>query len=59
MIHPDLSRAEQVRFAATGAGFLGSSLEYLQNLQINFAAIGIADTEVDSLLAEAQAYCGV
>ena len=56
MIDPDLSRAEQVRFAATGTGFLGSSLEYLQNLQINFAAIGVADAEVDSLLAEARAY---
>lgn len=51
----DLTRAEQVRYIATGAGFLGTSLEYLQGIARQFKALGIDDPAVSSLLAEAEA----
>ena len=57
-IRPDLTRAEQVRYLATGAGMLGTSLAYIENLAAQFAALGIDDPEVASLLAEARAYAG-
>ena len=57
-IRPDLTRAEQVRYLATGAGMLGTSLPYIENLAGQFAALGIEDPEVASLLAEARAYAG-
>jgi cation transport protein ChaC len=56
LIHPDLTRAEQVRYLATGAGFLGSSREYLENIAAHFAALGIADTEVTGLLEDVRAF---
>jgi len=56
LIEPDLTREEQVRFLATGTGFLGSSLDYLRNIDKKFAALGIRDEEVASLLREAEAY---
>ena len=45
-IRPDLTRAEQVRYLATGAGILGTSLAYIENLAGQFAALGIDDPEV-------------
>ena len=56
MIDAAMTRDEQVRYAATGHGFLGSSLEYLENIQAKFAALGIRDPEVDNLLRAAEAY---
>jgi len=56
MICPDLTRAEQVRYIATGRGFLGTSLEYLENLAAHFAALGIEDQEISGLLADARAF---
>ena len=56
MIRPDLTRAEQVRYLATGAGVLGTSLAYIENLAAQFAALRIEDPEVTSLLTEARAY---
>ena len=53
-IRPDISRAEQVRFTATGTGILGSSLECIQNLADHLTALGIDDREVFSLLEEAK-----
>jgi cation transport protein ChaC len=55
-IRTDLTRAEQVRYLATGVGMLGTSLQYIENLAGHFAALGIEDPEVTSLLAEARAY---
>ncbi len=55
-IRPDISRAEQVRFIATGTGVLGSSLEYIQNLADHLTALGIDDPYVFSLLDEAQSF---
>jgi len=56
MICPDLTRAEQVRYIATGKGFLGTSLEYLESLAAHFAALGIEDQEISGLLADARAF---
>lgn len=56
VIEPDLTREEQVRFVATGTGFLGSSMEYLRNIHQKFAALDIHDEEVASLLGEAESY---
>jgi cation transport protein ChaC len=55
MIRPDLSRAEQLRLITTGAGFLGSSLQYLENLHAHLEALGIEDTEIAELFREARA----
>lgn len=41
MIRGDLSRDEQVRYAATGTGFLDCSHDYLENIARKFAAFGI------------------
>jgi glutathione-specific gamma-glutamylcyclotransferase len=54
-ICPDLTRAEQARYIATGSGFLGTSLQYIENIADHFAALGVEDREVEDLLAAAQA----
>jgi glutathione-specific gamma-glutamylcyclotransferase len=55
-ICPDLSREEQVRYIATGTGFLGTSLQYIENIAGHFAALEVEDQEVKELLAGARAY---
>jgi glutathione-specific gamma-glutamylcyclotransferase len=55
-IRPDLSREEQVRYIATGAGFLGTSLQYIENIAGHFAALEVKDREVEELLIGAKAY---
>ncbi len=56
VIRPDMTRQEQIRYVATGKGFLGTSLEYLENIAVHFEAMGIEDSEVSELLAGARAY---
>jgi glutathione-specific gamma-glutamylcyclotransferase len=56
VIRPDMTREEQIRYVATGKGFLGTSLEYLENIAAHFEAMGIEDSEVSELLAGALAY---
>lgn len=56
MIYPNLSHADQVKFCATGTGFFGSSMEYVENLSTHFATFGIDDPAVTRLLADARAY---
>lgn len=56
VIVPGLSRADQVRFIATGAGFLGTSKGYLDNIVSHFALLGIVDQHCESLLQEVTAY---
>jgi cation transport protein ChaC len=56
IIDGEVSRADQIRFLATGAGFLGTSLDYLKNIDRKFAALGIYDEEVTSLLRDTLAY---
>jgi cation transport protein ChaC len=53
-IRPDLTREEQIRYIATGKGFLGTSLEYIENIAAHFAALGIEDAEVTELLSAAR-----
>jgi cation transport protein ChaC len=54
-IEPDLPHETMVRYAATGRGFLGSSLDYLENLARHFDELGIEDATVARLLSEARA----
>ena len=56
LIAPDLTRDEQIHFFATGKGFFGPSIDYLRNIAKKFAALGIDDEEVASLLRETEAY---
>lgn len=56
LIQADLDHADQVRFCATGTGFFGSSLEYVENLATHFATFDIVDPTVTRLLADARAY---
>jgi len=55
-IAPDLSRAEQIAYCATGAGVLGTSYEYLSNIVAQFAALGVVDAHCTDLLREVEAF---
>jgi glutathione-specific gamma-glutamylcyclotransferase len=55
-IRADLTRAEQVRCIAHGAGFLGTSREYLANIVDHFAALDIQDEACITLLHEVDAH---
>lgn len=55
-ILPNLSHSEQVRFIATGQGFLGSSCEYLENIVDHFATLGIVDDACSTLLSDVKSY---
>ena len=55
-MHPHLTHEEQVRFLATGKGFLGTSMEYLENIVSHFSALGILDEACEFLLRDAQAF---
>jgi cation transport protein ChaC len=55
-IRPDLTRAAQVRLIATGAGFLGTSKSYLENIIGQIARLGIADTDCEDLLRAVEDY---
>jgi cation transport protein ChaC len=56
MIAPGMTRDETVRYLATGAGFLGSSLDYLRNLLRQLDALGIDDLELSALLGDGEAF---
>ena len=56
MMHPNIERNDQIIYAATGVGILGSSLEYLQNTVKNLNEIGINDTDATELLYKALSY---
>lgn len=51
-IRADLTRHEQIRCVAQGAGFLGTSLAHLEDAARQFVRLGIADAECFSLLQE-------
>ena len=55
-IAANLTEAEQVRLIATGTGFLGSSLDYLRNIEAKFDRLGIVDPHVRQLRVAAEAY---
>lgn len=58
LMRPDISRPEQVRYAATGAGFLGTSYDYLASTVAHLAELGIEDPDASALLAEVRAVRG-
>lgn len=55
-IDAGISWQDQVRFCATGSGFLGTSLDYVENLARHFDALGIEDAELRRLLEAARDY---
>ena len=56
VIDAGMTRTEQVRCLATGAGFMGSSLQYLANIAEQFKVLGIEDPDVTSLLKDTLAW---
>lgn len=56
IIAPDLSHEEQVEFCATGAGFLGTSFDYVANLAEHFRELRIEDPVVTRLLTDARTF---
>jgi cation transport protein ChaC len=55
MINADLTRETQIRYLATGTGFLGSSYDYLRGVVDHLHEMDIPDPELDALLAETEA----
>jgi cation transport protein ChaC len=55
-IEPDLTREEQIRYIATGSGFLGTSYEYLANIVEHFRTICIDDPDIEAIYKEVRAY---
>jgi cation transport protein ChaC len=55
MINADLTRDTQIRYLATGTGFLGSSYDYLRGVVDHLHEMDIPDPELDALLAETEA----
>lgn len=58
LIDAGMTRAEQIRYLATGSGFMGTSLQYLSNIAEHFTALGIEDADVTELLRDALAFHG-
>jgi len=56
LIDASLTRTQQIEYCASGTGFMGSSLDYLKNINRQFTALGIQDDEVSELLRETEAY---
>lgn len=56
MIRGDLTHEKQVRYLATGTGFLGSSCDYLETIARQLAALGIDDPDVSALLTDVRAF---
>jgi glutathione-specific gamma-glutamylcyclotransferase len=56
LMQADISREDQIRYAATGAGFLGTSLDYLQSTVEHLAEVGIDDPDASDLLAAVRAW---
>jgi cation transport protein ChaC len=55
-IDASLTRGDQVRFLATGAGILGTSLDYIRQIERKFDALGVHDDDVAGLRRDAEAY---
>lgn len=52
----DITRDEQVRYIATGSGFLGTSRDYLASIVNHLTHLGIADEHCADLLRAVEAY---
>lgn len=57
-IQSDLTHDQQVGMIASGSGFLGTSLAYIENLAIHLDEMKIEDAEVMRLLADVRARAG-
>lgn len=55
-MQPKISRSDQVRWIATGAGILGSSRDYLINIVQQLTHLGIEDPACTALLREVDEY---
>jgi cation transport protein ChaC len=53
---PGIARSDQVRWIATGTGFLGSSYDYLAKIVAQLAHLGIDDAACTALLRDVDAY---
>lgn len=58
LVHPDLTRDAQLSAIRLGTGFLGTSLEYIENLDRNLRAFGVTDPYITDLLDAARAAPG-
>ncbi len=58
LIDATLTFEQQVEYCATGTGFLGSSLEYAQNIAAQFDRLRIEDADVKRLVSAAEAFGG-
>lgn len=56
MIQADLSHDAQVHYCANGAGFLGTSRAYLENLVQHLEVLRIDDPEIDRLMRDVRAF---
>lgn len=56
LMRSDMTRAEQVKFIATGAGILGTSYDYLCSLLDQLAVLDIQDDDLTALRAEVDAF---
>jgi cation transport protein ChaC len=56
LMQAGISRAAQTRYAATGAGFLGTSFDYLASTVAHLAEVGIEDPDASDLLDAAVAH---
>ena len=54
-ICPDLTLVQQARFIGTGAGFLGTSRDYIEKIAAQLAVMGIRDQALLQLLTEVRA----
>jgi cation transport protein ChaC len=55
-IRGDITREEQVRYIATGSGFLGTSHDYLASIVDHLTHLGIADEHCTDLLRAVEAH---
>jgi cation transport protein ChaC len=58
LIDASLTRKEKIHCLATGTGFMGTSLEYLENIEQKLVQLGIRDEDVVMLLQETKIYRG-
>ncbi len=56
IIRPELTHEDQVRYCATGQGFLGTSRAYVENLVSHFKEMGIHDDHLMRFWADVCAY---
>ena len=54
LIDASLTRDEQVEYLATGAGFLGTSVDYLRSIVNHFERLGIQDAHAEQMLVDVE-----